>query len=79
MEVWQWILVLLAAAAAVFVMGSIIWAMFDVLREVRLDQTARVLWVLLLFAVPLLGLLAWLYAKPRLADSSDILRLRKTL
>ncbi|MGO4252590.1 PLD nuclease N-terminal domain-containing protein [Paenarthrobacter nicotinovorans] len=59
-------------------MGSIIWAVFDVLGEVRLNQTTRILWVLLLFAVPLLGLLAWLYAKPRLAQSGNSLR-RQTL
>ncbi|GGJ18075.1 PLDc N-terminal domain-containing protein [Paenarthrobacter histidinolovorans] len=79
MEVWQWALVLLAAASAAFVMGSIIWAVFDVLGEVRLNQTTRILWVLLLFAVPLLGLLAWLYTKPRLAYSGNSLRLRQTL
>lgn len=78
MEVWQWALVLLAAASAAFVMGSIIWAVFDVLGEVRLNQTTRILWVLLLFAVPLHGLLAWLYAKPRLAQSGNSLR-RQTL
>ncbi|WP_431230593.1 PLD nuclease N-terminal domain-containing protein [Paenarthrobacter nicotinovorans] len=59
-------------------MGSIIWAVFDVLGEVRLNQTTRILWVLLLFAVPLLGLLAWLYAKPRLAQSGNSHR-RQTL
>ena len=79
MEVWQWALVLLAAALAAYVIGSIIWAVFDVLGEVRLNQTTRILWVLLLFAVPLLGLLAWLYTKPRLAHSGNSLRLRQTL
>ncbi|MEV4952486.1 PLDc N-terminal domain-containing protein [Paenarthrobacter nitroguajacolicus] len=79
MEAWQWILVLLAGASAIFVMGSIIWAVFDVFSEVRLDQTTRVLWVVLLFVLPLLGLLAWLYAKPRLASFGNSARLRKTL
>ncbi|WP_374198923.1 PLDc N-terminal domain-containing protein [Paenarthrobacter sp. AR 02] len=79
MDVWQWGLVLLAAASAVFVMGSIMWAVFDVLGEVRLEQTTRILWVLLLFTVPLLGLLAWPYAKPRLAHSANSPRLRQTL
>lgn len=79
MEVWQWAVVLLAGLSAVFVMGAIIWAVFDVLREDRLDQIARVLWVLLLFVLPLLGLLAWLYVRPRLSLSDSGLRLRKTL
>ncbi|WP_454809894.1 PLDc N-terminal domain-containing protein [Paenarthrobacter nitroguajacolicus] len=78
MEAWQWILVLLAGASAIFVMAAIIWAVFDVLSEVRLDQTTRVLWVLL-FVLPLLGLLAWLYAKPRLAGFGSSAGLRKTL
>ena len=79
MEAWQWILVLSAGASAIFVMGSIIWAVFDVLSEVRLDQTTRVLWVVLLFVLPLLGLLAWLYAKPRLTSFGNGAGLRKTL
>ena len=79
MEAWQWIFVLLAGASAIFVMAAIIWAVFDVLSEVRLDQTTRVLWVVLLFVLPLLGLLAWLYAKPRLASFGNSVRLRKTL
>lgn len=30
-----------------------------------LDQTARILWVLAMFIVPLFGVVAWLYAKSR--------------
>ncbi|WP_375164198.1 PLDc N-terminal domain-containing protein [Paenarthrobacter sp.] len=60
-------------------MGSIIWAVFDVLSEVRLDQTTRALWMVLFFVLPFLGLLAWLYAKPRLANFGNSARLRKTL
>ncbi|MFF2844226.1 PLDc N-terminal domain-containing protein [Paenarthrobacter sp. NPDC057981] len=67
MEALQWIPAILAGAAALFVMGSIVWAVFDILGETRLTQTARVLWVVLMFAVPLFGILAWLFAKPRLS------------
>ncbi|UKA51983.1 PLD nuclease N-terminal domain-containing protein [Arthrobacter sp. FW305-123] len=60
-------------------MGSIAWAVFDVLRDRSLSQTARLMWVLALFAVPLLGLMAWLYAKPRLMHTTGGIRLQKTL
>ncbi|WP_184737569.1 PLDc N-terminal domain-containing protein [Arthrobacter sp. AZCC_0090] len=60
-------------------MGSVIWGVFDVIREDRLDQTAKALWLLLLFVLPLFGIAAWLYAKPRLANSDNSLRLRNTL
>ncbi|SDW04159.1 Phospholipase_D-nuclease N-terminal [Arthrobacter sp. cf158] len=79
MEPWQWALAALAGLSAVFVMGSIIWAVFDVLRDPSLSQTARIIWVLVLFAVPLLGLMAWLYAKPGLRQTAGGVRLRKTL
>lgn len=78
-EAWQWVLPTAAGLSAVFVMGSIIWAVFDVLGADRLDQTTRVIWVLLLFVAPLFGLLAWLYVKPRLTGSADGVRLRKAL
>ncbi|WP_167510388.1 PLD nuclease N-terminal domain-containing protein [Paenarthrobacter nitroguajacolicus] len=79
MEAWQWLLAVLAGLSAVFVIGSNIWAIFDVLREDRLDQTRRVIWVLLLFVMPLFGVVVWLYAKPRLNGLGSRLRLRKTL
>jgi len=79
MEAWQWALTVLAGLSAVFVMGSIIWAVFDVLGERSLSQTARIVWVLALFAMPLLGLIAWLHAKPRLMQAAGDVRLRKTL
>ncbi|SEI77021.1 Phospholipase_D-nuclease N-terminal [Arthrobacter sp. yr096] len=79
MEPWQWALAALAGLSAVFVMGSIIWAVFDVLRDPSLSQTARIIWVLVLFVVPLLGLMAWLYAKPGLRHTAGGVRLRKTL
>lgn len=79
MEALQWVLPAVAGLSAVFVMGSNIWAIFDVLREDRLDQATRIIWVLLLFAAPLLGLLAWLYAKPRLTGLAGGFRWRRTL
>ncbi|MFE4196443.1 PLDc N-terminal domain-containing protein [Paenarthrobacter sp. NPDC056912] len=75
MESWQWLLVLIAGLPAVFVMGAVIWGVLDVLKDDRLDQTARVLWVLLLFVLPLFGILAWLYARPRLTGLADGFRL----
>lgn len=78
MEVWQWALALLAGLSAVFVMGAIIWGVFDVLRKERLDRIARAFWVMLLFVLPLFGILAWLYAKPRLSNSDTGLPLGKT-
>ncbi|SEI77093.1 Phospholipase_D-nuclease N-terminal [Arthrobacter sp. yr096] len=79
MEAWQWLLALLAGLSAVFVMGANIWAIFDVQRQDRLDQTSRVIWVMLLFVMPLFGVVVWLYAKPRLSGLSSGMRLRKTL
>ncbi|WP_207596691.1 PLD nuclease N-terminal domain-containing protein [Arthrobacter sp. D5-1] len=79
MEAWEWVLASLAGLSAVFVMGANIWAIFDVLQQDRLDQTARIMWVLLFFVVPLFGVVVWLYAKPRLTNMSGGLRLRRTL
>ncbi|QSZ54901.1 MULTISPECIES: PLDc N-terminal domain-containing protein [Paenarthrobacter] len=62
-------MVLSAGLSALFVLGSIIWAIFDVLGADRFDQTARAIWVLVLFLAPVFGLLAWLYMKPRLTRS----------
>ncbi|MFJ4208525.1 PLDc N-terminal domain-containing protein [Paenarthrobacter sp. NPDC089675] len=59
-------------------MASIIWGIFDVVRDSRLDEMARALWVLLLFAVPLFGIIAWLYIRPRLRTQFDGLNLTKT-
>ncbi|WP_394357990.1 PLD nuclease N-terminal domain-containing protein [Paenarthrobacter ureafaciens] len=60
-------------------MGSVVWGVFDVIRDDRLDHTATALWVLLLFVVPLFGIIAWLYARPRLGGQSDGLSLRTRL
>lgn len=79
MEVWEWVLTLLAGLSAVFVMGANIWAIFDVLRQDSLDQIARIIWVLMFFVLPLFGVVVWLSAKPRLAGLSSGMRLRKTL
>lgn len=78
MEALQWIPAILAGAAALFVMGSIVWGLFDVLGDKRLDQATRTVWALLIFALPLFGILAWLYTKPRIAGGSDHVRLKKT-
>ena len=79
MEAWEWVLVLLAGLSAVFVMGANIWAIFDVLRQDGLDQTTRIMWVMLFFVVPLFGVVVWLYAKPGLTNMSGGIRLRRTL
>ncbi|WOH19782.1 PLDc N-terminal domain-containing protein [Paenarthrobacter sp. GOM3] len=79
MEAWQWIAVILAGASALYVTGLIVWGVFDVLREDRLDQLTRALWVLLLFVLPVFGILAWLYAKPRIVGTPNSVRLKKAL
>ena len=65
MDAWQWPLVVLAALPAIFVMASIVWGIFDVLRDDRLNQTTTALWVLILLIVPLPGIIAWLYFRTR--------------
>ena len=72
MEAWQWILAGIGVLAAVFVFGSIIWGIFDVLREDRLDQTTRALWLVAMFILPLFGVIAWLYFMPRLGDPHEV-------
>jgi cytochrome c-type biogenesis protein CcmH/NrfF len=79
MEPWEWALAALGGLSALFVFGSIIWGIFDVLREDRLDQTTRILWVLAMFILPLFGIVAWLYAKSRLSANSGPLHLRNSL
>ena len=79
MEPWEWALAALGALSGLFVFGSIIWGILDVLGEDRLDQMSRILWVLAMFILPLFGIVAWLYAKPRLSASGGPQRLRNTL
>jgi hypothetical protein len=79
MEPWEWALATLGLLSALFVFGSIIWGIFDVLREHRLDQTSRILWVVAMFILPLFGIGAWLFAKPRLSASGEPQHLRNTL
>ena len=76
MNAWQWAPVVLAAISAVFVMASILWSIFDVRKGDRLDQTTT-LWLLLLLAVPLFGVVAWLYARPRLGPHADSVHCKK--
>ncbi|MCY1233513.1 hypothetical protein D9M72_460590 [compost metagenome] len=79
MELWEWALAALGVVSALFIMGSIIWGIFDVLREERLDQTARILWVLAMFILPLFGVIVWLFAKSRLSSHLGSQNYRKTL
>lgn len=67
MELWQWFLAILGGASVVFIVGAIVWGIFDVLRDPQLDPTSRVGWVLALVFLPLFGIIAWLYAKPKLS------------
>ncbi|MFB9402740.1 PLDc N-terminal domain-containing protein [Pseudarthrobacter polychromogenes] len=69
MELWQWVLALLGGASVVFILGAIIWGIFDALGNARLDPAFRIGWVLVMAFVPLFGIVAWLYAKPRLSRS----------
>jgi hypothetical protein len=79
MEPWEWALAALGGLSGLFVFGSIIWGIFDVLGEDRLDQMSRILWVLAMFILPLFGIGAWLYAKPRLSASGGPQHLRNRL
>ncbi|WP_394357991.1 PLDc N-terminal domain-containing protein [Paenarthrobacter ureafaciens] len=58
-------------------MASTLWSIFDVRKDDRLGQTTTALWLLLLLAVPLLGLVAWLYARPRLGRHTDNFHFKK--
>ncbi|WP_227471642.1 PLDc N-terminal domain-containing protein [Paenarthrobacter sp. YJN-5] len=58
-------------------MASILWSIFDVRKDDRLDQTTTAWWLFLLLAVPLLGLVAWLYARQRLGPHADSLHFKK--
>lgn len=79
MEFWQWALVVLAGLSALFVMGSIVWGVFDVIGEDRLDQMTRALWVLAFFVLPLFGIVAWLFAKSKVGGSNGQPNLKNTL
>ena len=71
MEPWQWLLAIIGVAAIVFVFGSILWGIFDVLREDRLEQTARAVWLVAMFIAPFFAVMAWLFFKPRLGGPSQ--------
>ena len=47
------------------VIGAVYWATFDVIQAQGLEQTPRVLWLLVIFMFPLIGPAVWLYAKSR--------------
>ncbi|WP_373886517.1 PLDc N-terminal domain-containing protein [Sinomonas sp. ASV322] len=69
MELWQWLPIALSAAVGLAWTGAIVWATFDVLNA-PLSTTARPLWILVLWAFPVVGLAIWLYAR----SSHDISR-----
>ena len=77
MELWQLALVFLGGLSGLFYFGAVVWGIFDVLRDRRLDQTARILWLIVMFVLPLIGIIAWLFAKPGLAAHGGSRRLSK--
>lgn len=68
-ELWQWALAILGGVSATFILAAIVWGMWDVLGDIRLDPASRIVWVLVMAFVPLFGVIAWLYAKPRLSST----------
>ncbi|MFJ4026599.1 PLD nuclease N-terminal domain-containing protein [Paenarthrobacter sp. NPDC089989] len=78
MESLQWVVIGPAAVSAVLVAGSVIWAIFDVLRHGSMNQVTKALWLICLFTLPLAGLLAWLYWRPRTSDSAERVKITNT-
>lgn len=78
METLQWVLAVIPGAIFVMLTGSFVWAVFDVIGDLRLDQMTKALWVVALFTLPIFGVLAWLYAKPRVGMPAPV-RLKNTL
>ena len=60
---------LIGGLAAVFFFGSVIWGIFDILGDERLDGLQRMLWLVAVFAVPFLGIAAWLYVRSGAPDA----------
>jgi len=78
MEAVQWVLAVIPGAIFVVLTGSFVWAVFDVIGDLRLDQVTKALWVVALFTLPIFGVLAWLYAKPGLGQPARV-RLKNNL
>ncbi|MFJ4171651.1 PLD nuclease N-terminal domain-containing protein [Paenarthrobacter sp. NPDC089714] len=79
MESLQWMMIGLAAVAAFFVAGSVIWAIFDVLRQGSMNHVTKTLWLLCLFSLPVGGLVAWLYWRPRTGASAERVKITNTI
>jgi Phospholipase_D-nuclease N-terminal len=78
MEALPWVLAVIPGAIFVVLTGSFVWAVFDVIGELGLDQMTKALWVVALFTLPIFGVLAWLYAKPRVGMPASV-HLKRTL
>lgn len=60
---------LIGGLAAVFFFGSVLWGIFDILGDERLEGPARMFWLVAIFAMPFLGIVAWLYVRPGSPDA----------
>ena len=78
MEALYWLLAVIPVLIFVVLTGSFVWAVFDVIGDLRLDQMTKALWVVALFSLPIFGVLAWMYAKPRVGMPATV-RLKNTL
>lgn len=64
MQIWELIPALIGGLAAAFFFGSVIWGVFDILGDERLEASTRVLWLMVIFLMPFFGIIAWLYVRP---------------
>lgn len=70
MEVWEWFFVALGFAATVYIVGTMIWAIMDILKQIQLPRTTKAFWVAVVAIVPIIGAVIWIYAKPQVLGSA---------
>ena len=57
--------IVIAAVAIVVVVGLVIFAFVEVMRDRTLDQVSRSIWGIGIFLFPILGALLWFLLRPR--------------
>lgn len=65
MDIWEWLVVGLGVVAVLYILGTVVWAIFDVLKQDHLQSSDKVLWVAIVAFVPLFGAVIWMWVKPR--------------
>lgn len=64
-EPGTYVVVALGVVAGLVVIAGLVWIIRNVLRTDDLSNTAKTIWIIVLIAAPILGIIAWLVFQAR--------------